>query len=138
MRLTVRSVDYNPPELGEQLPFSFELLRCIAGPDRSDYWLGRLDEPLHWLDNGRERMIEHLIICARWQGTRVELLARNLAINIAYVIDPSQIDDQTLSLEKCRYVAIGIADEAGRDGAISDRPMLSGFIRSAFGLGKSD
>ena len=56
MRLTITSVDYNPPELTDQTPFSLAIMRRIPGPDRPDYWLGHLDAPLRWLDANFERL----------------------------------------------------------------------------------
>ena len=37
MKLTVTMVDYNPPDLNDQVPFSFALVRQIPGPDRPDW-----------------------------------------------------------------------------------------------------
>jgi len=111
MKLTVTSVDYNPPELNEQVPFSLTLLRMIPGPDRPDYWLGVLDRPLRWIDGNHERVVKNVIVCARWQGTQIGPSFQNLPVGIAYVTDATQVDDPSVSFEKCRYVAIGMAHE---------------------------
>ena len=111
MELTVTGVDYAPPELNEQVPFKVKLLRPIPGPDRPDYWLGEVSQPLLWIKDSRRIEITHLILCARWQGTRIEPHVQDLPIGIAYVTDPTQLADQTVCFEKCAYVAIGFAHE---------------------------
>ena len=110
MRLMVMDVDHSPPELAEQAPFTLQLLRQLPGPDRSDYWLGVLDRPLRWIDGGEERSVTHLLVAARWAGTRIEPLVRNLPVNIAYVTDMTQLDDDRVDFQKSRYVAIGTAE----------------------------
>ena len=107
------SVDHNPPELTDQVPFSLALERLIPGPDRPDYWLGRLDAPLRWIDDNQERKVSHLIVCAHGKGTQIEPFVRNLPIGIAYVTDPTQLRDTTVDTAKCTYVANGVATETG-------------------------
>ena len=139
MKLTVTSVDYNPPELNEQVPFSFKLLRMIPGPDRPDYWLGLLDRPLSWIDGNQERVVKHVIVCARWQGTQIGALVQNLPVGVAYVTDATQVDDPSVSFDKCRYIAIGIAHETeGRPAPQGQGPTMAGRIARAFGFGKSE
>jgi hypothetical protein len=107
--MTVTSVDHNPAELEDQVPFSLTLLRSLPGPDRN-YWLGALDRPLRWLDEGAEREVHHLIVGERWEGTQFQPGVQSIPVNLAYVVDPSQVDDDAVSFGKCRYVAIGAAD----------------------------
>jgi hypothetical protein len=111
MKLTVTMVDHAPAELDEQVPFTFELLRPIPGPKRSGYWLGALDRPLVRIIDNHERQIDHVVVWARWQGTQIGPGFKNLPIGIAYVTDPTQLDDANVSFEKCEYVAIGTAHE---------------------------
>ena len=118
MELTVTGVDYAPPELNEQVPFKIKLLRPIPGHDRPDYWLGEVLPPLLWIKNSRRIEINHLIICARWQGTRIEPHVQDLPIGIAYVTDPTQLADPTVRFEKCDYVAIGFAHETSGNDAM--------------------
>ncbi len=87
MELTVTSVDYAPPELSEQVPFKIKLLRVLPGGDRPDYWLGELTEPLFWLKDHRRIHIDHVVVCARWQGTQIAPFVQHLPIGIAYVTD---------------------------------------------------
>lgn len=123
MKLTVACVDFAPPELQEQVPFAFKVLRMIPGPDRPDYWLGELDQPLRWVSNNQERRVEHLVVCARLHGTQIGPLVQRIAIGIAYVTDRTQLDDASVSFDKCEYVAIGIASDAGGGMA---RPLQEG------------
>jgi hypothetical protein len=137
MEVVVTSIDYNPPELTDQLPFSFALVRMMPGPDRPDYWLGRLREPLRWIDDNFEKFIEHVVVCARWAGTQIVPGFSNLPINLAYVIDPSLLDDEVLVFEKCRYVATAIASDVAEN-PNSDKltEIIAGNIARAFGFGK--
>jgi len=138
VELTVTGVDYAPPELNEQVPFKIKLLRPIPGPDRPDYWLGEVLPPLFWMKDNHRIEIAHLILCARWQGTRIEPDVRDLPIGIAYVTDPSQLADQSVDFGKCEYVAIGFAHETSGNGTppTPTGPIQAGKIAKAFGLGK--
>jgi hypothetical protein len=132
----VTSVEHNPPELTDQVPFSLALERLIPGPDRPDYWLGRLDSPLRWIDDNQERKVSHLIVCTPWQETQIEPCVRNLPIGIAYVTDPTQLTDTAVDLGKCKYIANGVANETGGKPAPSGAlPVVAGRIARAFKLG---
>jgi hypothetical protein len=137
MQLTVTTVDYAPEELHDQVPFTLELLRQLPGPDRPDYWLGRLETPIRWIDNNIERWITHMVLAARWEGTRIEPRVERLPLGIAYVTDDSLLEDNEVTFEKCRYVAIGISTET--EGGRQPRKLtqiISGSIGKAFGTGK--
>jgi len=116
MELTVKIVDYAPRELYEQVPFKIKVLRDVPGPERPDYYLGELIEPLFWNNDGQRVRITHVVISARWIGARIAPGVQDLGSNIAYVLDPTQITTAFLDSAKCRYVAIGLADEnTGKD-----------------------
>jgi hypothetical protein len=133
VQLTITSVDHAPEELHEQTPLVVDLLRELPGPDRPDYWLGRVVTPIRWIDQNIERTINHVIVSARWEGTRIEPNVTNLPVGIRYVTDASQLEDPALDFAKCRYVAIGLAHAKPK--ALSD--ILAGIIRRAFGVGRS-
>jgi hypothetical protein len=129
MKLKVTSVDYEPSELKDQVPFKVKLLRLLPGPHRPvhgphrpDYWLGELLKPLFWMNGNQRVQIDHVVLWARWQDTQIAPFIRYLPIGIAYVIDPTQITDETVNFDKCKYVAIGVAHEtlAGRIGRLFD------------------
>jgi hypothetical protein len=107
----IESVDYAPAELYEQCPITVELIREIPGPDRSDYWLGEVRTPIEWIKENRE--ITHVILAARWEGTRIEAKATNLPVGIAYVTDETLLSDSKLTFDKCAYVAIGLSHVEG-------------------------
>lgn len=136
MDLTIESVDYAPADLYDQQPFSASLLRQLAGPDQPDYWLAALHQPLSWSKAGQQHEITHLVLAARWEGTKIAAGATNLPVGIAYVTDATLLDDARLDFRKCEYVAIGIASDStnGR----RTRPLteiISGTIARLFGLG---
>src|SRR5215831_12016724 len=104
MNVTVESVDYAPEDLYAQTPFSAAIIREIPGDDRPDYWIATPSSPLQWLHDNHQIVIAHLVICARWAGTRIEPGVEHLPIGIAYVTDNSLIEDRHLSLSKCKYI----------------------------------
>lgn len=137
MELTVTSVDYSPPELNEQVPFRIKLLRLLPGPDRPNYWIGEMVKPLRWISENEEKQIENVLVCARWQGTQIAPHVENLPVNIAYVVDQSQLTDTAVDFAKCKYVAIGVAHEtAGKAEPFGPTKLMAGRIGRAFGFGK--
>jgi hypothetical protein len=137
LKLIIINVDYNPLEL--QAPLELELISCLPGPDRPDYWLGKLDKPIIRLSQNHKIPISHLVVCARWEGTQIEAKVQNLPINIAYVVDPTQITDKKISFEKCEYVAIGLAHETeGGSAPPALTKVMAGHIGQAFGFGKAE
>lgn len=137
MQLTITTVDYAPEDLYEQVPFVVDLIRQVPGDDRPDYWVGALHVPIRWLVDNHVREVTHLVVAARWQGTEIAPGAENLPVGIAYVTDPSVLNDEHLDLAKCAYVAIGISTETG--GGAKPTPLkeiLSGRIARGFGTGK--
>lgn len=107
-RFRLLGADYEPVDLAPQLPREGTLLRRIPGPDSPDYWLAELDAPLAWNDNGSARSIKYLVVTARHQGQTIKVPVQRVITGIAYVVDESLLADETLSFNKCRYVAIGV------------------------------
>lgn len=110
MHLTITAVDVAPEELHGQLPLVVDLLRRMPGDDRPDYWLGALRTPVRWTDDGRVREVTHLVLAARWSGTAIAPGVDRLPVGIAYVTDPSLLDDARLDVAKCAYVAVGLVN----------------------------
>ena len=133
MRLTISDVDYAPADLGPQAPFAVDLIRELPGPDRPDYWLGKLTRPLRWNREGEGREVTHLVLAARWQGTRIGR-DRQLPVGIAYVTDPTLLPDARVDFGKCSYVAIGMAREDGSSRRILLAVILSLLFLSAMQL----
>ena len=141
MELRLRSLDFAKGDRSEEIPLNVTLLYMIPGPDRPDYWLGRLREPLHWasnLDGSFE--ITHLVLATQWENTEMYEGVTRLPVGIAYVIDQSLLQDDELDLEKIRYVATGVADDVAAD----DRPFsamvskLTGTLGKMFGRRSRD
>ena len=110
MNVKVTSVDSAPEELYAQTPFTARVLRQIPGPDRPDYLLAELSQPLTWHRDAAQIPVSHLVLCARWVGGVVAPGAIHLPINIAYVVDPSALKNTKLDFGKCYYSAIRTAD----------------------------
>lgn len=137
MELTISSVDHAPEDLYDQAPLRVELMRQIPGPDRPDYWLGSLVEPVSWL-GGPDGLheVSHVVLAARWQGTSIGPGSTHLPVGIAYVTDTSVLEDEALDFAKCRYVAIGIADDSTDGRPVAPlTSILSGHIARLFGTG---
>jgi hypothetical protein len=136
MKLSISSVDYAPEELHEQTPFNIELIRQIPGEDRPDYWLGKLNKPLNWNNGNTPTEITHVIVAARWVGTKIEPHVENIPVGIAYVTDSAQLHENLIDFGKCNYVAIGMATEI-EGGNVSEplNKVLSGRIGKFFGMG---
>jgi hypothetical protein len=108
MRVTIAELDDAPDDLRAQAPFAVKLSRRLPGPDRPDYWLGRLNRPIRWRHEERERLITHVVLAAKLVGQRIGV-ERKLRVGILYVTDQSQVEDHTVDLAKCSYVAVGMA-----------------------------
>jgi hypothetical protein len=102
----------------------------LPGRDRPDYCLGELAKPLFWLKANHRIQIDHVVVCARWQGMQIGPRVQHLPIGIAYVTDPSQAAADTLDFDKCRYVAIGLAHETSEQTAPTDPTPISGDKRT--------
>ncbi len=111
MRIRISSIDYAPEDLYSQTPFEADIIRCISGPDRPDYWLAELTKPLRWAQNGNEKTVSHLVLAMRHVGEQMTRGIKERAIGIAYVTDQSLLEDNKLTFNKCNYVAIGIVED---------------------------
>ena len=115
MRLIVKSVEFAPEELHDQVPFVVDLIRRIPGPDRPDYWLGAVVLPLEWWVDGEERSVQHVVLAARHAGTRIEPGVRDMTVGIAFVTDSTLLEDREFDGAKCEYVAIGMCSDLAVD-----------------------
>jgi hypothetical protein len=113
MDLSLRSVAFKTGDKSDQVPLRVTILRQIAGPDRPDYWLGELQKPFRWISGSdpEEFEIKHLVLATQWEGTSIRVGVTRLPVGIAYVVDPTLLDDRELDLDKIRYVADGVADD---------------------------
>ncbi|GAB3878257.1 hypothetical protein [Terrabacter terrigena] len=128
--VAVTHFDTAPPELEWQLPLNGELYRLMPGSDRPDYSLFVLERPVHFYPgNGfdlarveREQRVEDrkgrpmvrvhaLLLCARFVGQQLHPGMRDLAVNLAYVIDNSLARDAEVDFGKIEFAAVGFLSE---------------------------
>jgi len=121
MELIVRGLAFKSGARSDAGELSVTLLRELHGPDRPDYWLGALSQPVHWVSEaGGSFEVTHIVLASQWEGTRVRAGVTRLPVGIAYVLDPSLLDDEQLDVSKISYVATGVADDA--DSGRSESP----------------
>lgn len=139
--VSVTHFDTAPPELEWQLPLNGELYRLMPGSDRPDYSLFVLERPVHFypadgFDLGRveaEQRVEDrkgrpmvrvhaLLLCARFVGQQLHPGMKDLAVNLAYVIDNSLARDAEVDFGKIEFAAIGFLSEGHTPRPGADNP----------------
>jgi len=136
MDLNLRSVAFKTGDKSDQIPLRVTLLRQIPGPDRPDYWLGALQKPFQWISGSEPGAyeIEYLVLATQWQETSVRAGVTRLPVGIAYVVDPTLLEDRELDLDKIRYVADGVADDPDAPAPPESWPSkVAGAIAGMFG-----
>jgi ribosomal protein L37AE/L43A len=108
MRVKITFADLVTDELSAQSPFEAVLLREFPG---TGYWVAALPKPLCWLSDGNETSVRHLLLSARWVGTRIGRGIRDLLVDIAYVVDESLLADATLDFKKYKIGPVGLASD---------------------------
>ena len=129
---TIDGIDTGPDDLTRQLPRTAEMIRPIVGPDRPDYGLAVLQEPLTYdttltalraagvdpasadpqliqyhPDGEQVRLHVHGIVLApRIVGDRLHGAMSGMPVMLAYIVDNSLMGDETLVFSKCAYVAV--------------------------------
>ncbi len=130
MHLCITSVDYAPESFEAAVPITIKLLRQLPGPDRPDYWLGELEVPFEYVADEKLLKAKYFIVSARWQGTQITPNAENLPINIAVLIDETQLYASQIDFAKSKFIAIGFVNEVkGRT------EITAGTIGRFFGTG---
>lgn len=125
-RVVFSAVRSGPAGLVAAIPLSGELAGVIPGPDRPDYCLVVLDDPIDFEipdDFDRERIrqtaidqmtldlddnvsITAVVIAARQTGTQISPTMVDLAVNVAYVLDESVLTDETLEFDRVHFAGI--------------------------------
>jgi len=122
MEFRLRSVAFARGDRSEEVPLTVTMLREIPGPDRPDYWLAELKQPLSWVSASEGTFeVSHVVLATQWENTAFREGATRIPVGIAYVTDMSLLEDDALDLDKIRYVATGVADDPNAD----DRPFAS-------------
>lgn len=112
MDLALYGVAFGRGHKSDDVPLTITIVRRIPGPDRPDYWLGKLHQPLRWVsETAEEYEVTHLVVAGQWAEPELAPGVVRLPVGIAYVIDESLLDDEVLDVEKIRYVATGVADD---------------------------
>ncbi|HXR44144.1 MAG TPA: hypothetical protein VN759_05010 [Pseudolysinimonas sp.] len=125
----ITRLDLGPAELEAELPIRADALRVMPGSDRPDYVLARLERPIRFrtpigfdLTRTEERfrgrdaagdfvVVQGIVVCARFVGQRFSSGMKDLAVNIAYVIDNTLANDPTVDFAKLEFAAVGFVDD---------------------------
>lgn len=112
VKIAIKDVIFYLPDAHRfEKPMELDIVRQIPGPDRPDYWVGKLTEPFHVIWQDEEKTLDYLIVTAHWPGTVIDSGMKNVKVGIACVTDISVLKDKTLQLAKCKYLGAGIASE---------------------------
>ena len=141
-RFVLEDVDYDQsggglpvvvPELQRQLPVAARLARRIPGPDRDDYFIGRLERPLRYHPSpefdwartqtefigndgaGQFVWVYAVVVCSLFAGTQVHARMKSFPVRPALVIDNTLGQDATLAFHKCDYVAPGFISDLAEE-----------------------
>jgi hypothetical protein len=139
-RIVITGVDSAPADLAAQLPVHAELVRILPGPDRPDYSLAITKKPIHFRttvatleqagidvsaadpqmirvhdDGSADLLVFGLVLCARVAGETIHLAMSDFPVNIAYVIDNTQLGDPEVVFSKSIFAAVAFVsmDEPG-------------------------
>ncbi|MGW9630540.1 hypothetical protein ACWGST_07525 [Agromyces sp. NPDC055520] len=143
-KIVITSVESAPADLAEQLPVHAELVRILPGPDRPDYSLAIAKKPIHFRttvaalehagvdpttadpqmirvhdDGTADLVVFGLVLCARVAGETIHLAMKDFPVNIAYVIDNTQLSDASVDFSKSYFAAIGSVSMEASDSPVS-------------------
>ena len=110
----------------EQLPVHATPRLTLPGPDRPDYVVCVLDEPVRYRlgpdfdvartqpefrgddERGPYLVIHAIVVCALFQGQQLHAGMRSLPVQVAFVIDNTVASDTALDFSKCDYIGQGL------------------------------
>lgn len=143
-KIVITRVDSAPDDLFEQLPVHAELVRILPGSDRPDYSLAVAKKPIHFRttvaaleqagvdpsaadpqmirvhdDGSADLVVFGLVLCARVAGETIHLAMQDFPVNIAYVIDNTQLRDASVDFSKSYFAAIGFVSMEASDTTVS-------------------
>jgi hypothetical protein len=129
----ITRLDVGPDELAAVLPLRARVIRVMPGSDRPDYVLCFVERPIPFrppagFDLSRVHpqsltrdargdlvAIQGIVICTRLVGDNFRGGMKDLAVNIAYVIDNTLTRDAQLDFAKVEFAAIGFIDDSPTD-----------------------
>lgn len=129
----ITRLDVGPEEFSAVLPLHARVIRVMPGPDRADYVLCYAERPIPFRPpagfdlsrvdpdsvirdpRGELIAVQGIVICTRLVGETFRGGMRDLAINIAYVIDNTVTRDPSVDFAKLEYAAIGFIDDIPTD-----------------------
>jgi len=129
----ITRLDVGPDEFSAALPLRARVIRAMPGSDRSDYVLCYTERPIPFRppagfdlarvhpesltrDAGGEVVaVQGIVICTRLVGESFSSGMKDLAVNIAYVIDNTLTRDPAVDFSKLEFAAIGFIDDSPID-----------------------
>ncbi len=126
----ITRLDAGPEEFSAVLPLRARVIRVMPGSDRPDYVLCYVERPIPFrapagfdlsrvhpesiTQDARGELIavQGIVICSRLVGESFRAGMKDLAINIAYVIDNTLTRDPSVDFAKLEFAAIGFIDDS--------------------------
>ena len=126
----ITRLDVGPAEFSAVLPLRARVIRVMPGSDRSDYVLCYVERPIPFrapagFDLARVHpdsltrdalgelvAVQGIVICTRLVGETFRSGMKDLAVNIAYVIDNTLTRDTAVDFGKLEFAAIGFIDDS--------------------------
>ena len=126
----ITRLDVGPAEFSAALPLRARVIRVMPGSDRSDYVLCYVERPIpfrppagfdlarvHPESITRDALgelvaVQGIVICTRLVGETFRSGMKDLAVNIAYVIDNTLTRDPAVDFGKLEFAAIGFIDDS--------------------------
>jgi hypothetical protein len=129
----ITRLDVGPDEFSSVLPLRARVIRVMPGSDRADYVLCYAERPIPFRPpagfdlsrvhpdaitrdaRGELIAVQGIVICTRLVGETFRGGMKDLAVNIAYVIDNSQTREAAIDFSKLEFAAIGFIDDSPTD-----------------------
>lgn len=106
-RVRLDRPDGGAPEIVRVMPVDATFVAMLRGPDRPDYLLFRLDQPVEWKQADRRLVV----LATQMRGARLGRGARGMRVGIAIVHDESVEASSALDLSKVDFVVIAEATD---------------------------
>ncbi|HEU0207007.1 MAG TPA: hypothetical protein VFQ74_10005 [Pseudolysinimonas sp.] len=126
----ITRLDAGPDEFSAVLPVRARVIRAMPGSDRADYVLCYVERPIPFRPpagfdlarvhpeaitrdaRGELISVQGIVICTRLLGETFRSGMKDLAVNIAYVIDNSLTREPSVDFGKLEFAAIGFIDDS--------------------------